>query len=84
MKVRSGFISNSSSCSFVLDKGDMTKEQIIDFRFVYYKAESSSDDTHIYESARHFHGSVSMHDELIPAFLKKHNLQADMTMWRMV
>jgi len=80
MKIRSGFVSNSSSCSFVLDKDGMTKEQMIDFRFVYHEAEAKSGDTYIYESEKHFHGNLSMHDKLIPAFLEKHNLQADMTM----
>jgi len=78
MKVRIGFVSNSSSCSFVLDKKGMTGEQIREFQGVYHKAQVQTDDTYIYESEKHFHGSVSMHDELIPAFLKKHNLQADM------
>ena len=80
MKLRKGFVSNSSSCSFVLDKDGMTEEQIREFNKVCHEAEQLIDDTCIYESAKHFHGTVSMHDELIPAFLKKYNLQADMTM----
>jgi len=80
MKVRNGFVSNSSSSSFVLDKADMTKEQIDKFRKLVDEAERESDDTCIFESDRHFHGTVSMHDTTITAFLRENNLQADMEM----
>jgi len=81
MKIRVGFVSNSSSSSFVLDKDGMTIEQLHDFRKLISEAENESGgDTYIYESDRHFHGNLSMHNEKIPAFLRKNNLTADIDM----
>ena len=79
MKFRVGFVSNSSSSSFVLDKADMTNDQIKQFQVLIYKA-SEDGETFIFESERHFHGNLSMHDEEIPRFLAKHNLKADICM----
>ena len=82
MKIRHGFVSNSSSSSFVLDKDGMSEAQLKEFRMVVTKAESEdgSGDTYIFESERHFHGNLSMHNEGIPEFLRKHNLKADICM----
>jgi len=81
MKIRSGFVSNSSSCSFVLDKDGMTEKQLREFRNLVSKCENESGgDTYIFESGRHFHGRLSMHNEEIPAFLRKNSLEADIVM----
>lgn len=81
MKVRAGFVSNSSSSSFVLDKECMTEAQLKEFRKLISKAcNESGGDTYLYESNRHFHGSLSMHNVKILAFLRKNNLVADIDM----
>ena len=81
MKIRHGFVSNSSSSSFVLDKDGMTEEQIQEFRKLVRECDGESGgDTYIYESNAHFHGNLSMHNEKIPAFLRKNNLTADIDM----
>ena len=77
MKIRKGFVSNSSSSSFVLDKDGMTVEQLEEFRKLLYNDE---DDTCIFESNKHFHGTVSVHNTEIPEFIKEHGLDADFDM----
>ena len=73
MKVRKGFVSNSSSSSFVLDKSDMTDDQIKEF----WNLRTECDETCIFSSARHFYGTVSMHESIVYDFLQKYNLGAD-------
>ena len=81
MKVRAGFVSNSSSSSFVLDKDDMTGEQLQEFRELIDECENEGGgDTYIYETDRHFVGRLSMHNEKIPAFLHRNCLDADIVM----
>ena len=52
MKIRNGFVSNSSSSSFVLDKSDMTPLQIAEFEDVIEQAEKEdgSGDTCIFST----------------------------------
>ncbi len=81
MKIRSGFVSNSSSSSFVLDKDSMVECQLKEFRKLINESNNESGgDTYIHESERHFHGNLSMHNEEIPAFLRKNSLTADIDM----
>ena len=42
MKIRAGFVSNSSSSSFVLDKDGMTEKQLREFRNLVSKCENES------------------------------------------
>jgi len=82
VKIRYGFVSNSSSSSFVLDKDGMTEAMLKEFRVAVHEAEKEdgSGDTYIFESERHFHGNLSMHDEKVSNFLRKYNLKADICM----
>lgn len=77
MKIRQGFVSNSSSSSFVLDKDGMTGEQLKEFRKLL---DNNEEDTCVFESNKHFHGTVSMHNTEIPKFVKEHGLEADFCM----
>ena len=79
MKIRIGFVSNSSSSSFVLDKSEMTEAQINHFREVIHEAESKdgTGDTDIFETSKHFYGDYSISFQDIPDFLKENNLEVD-------
>ena len=80
MKIRNGFVSNSSSSSFVLCKMDMGDEQMKEFRLVISRAERMDGETCIFESARHFHGQISMHDKVVEVYLGGQNLEAEIDM----
>ena len=71
MKIRKGFVSNSSSSSFVIGKNFMSEESIAAFRDVIKRSESEGydDETFISEGKYYFHGEVSQHDEFIIDFL---------------
>ena len=75
MKFRVGFISNSSSTSFVIDKADMSKEQIARFRLLVRDEEY--DETSVMERDRHFFGSISMHHKSVWDFLKENDIHVD-------
>ena len=69
MKYRMGFVSNSSSSSFVIDKKGLTKSQIDAISYWIGQAYSNptyenpkySDDNELTESDKHFYGRVSYH-----------------------
>jgi len=72
MKIRTGFVSNSSSSSFCIYKKLMTKEQIEEFKDVIEKANHSGDsETYIGEDGEYFIGHMSVHDENIIPYLRK-------------
>lgn len=77
MKIRTGFVSNSSSSSFCIYKKLMTEEQIKEFRDIIKCSRSCDDETSIGEDGDYFIGSLSMHNEIIPYFLKKNFKRGD-------
>lgn len=70
MKIRVGFVSNSSSSSFVIAKCYMNKEQIEKFKeFLKENSENFGEETWIRETELYFQGELSNHDELVMVFL---------------
>jgi len=83
MKIRNGFVSNSSSCSFVIGKEYMTDEQINLFRdFIeneikkdgYYERE-----TYIHDNKYYFVGDLDINEdeEKIIKFLESIGVEGD-------
>ena len=77
MKIRNGFVSNSLSSSFVLDKEGMTTEQIEEFKLVLEDEEAYDNETRIMETKNHFIGNISMHSNYIGDFLRENSLEAE-------
>ena len=77
MKIRCGFVSNSSSSSFCIYKNLMTCDQIDEFKRLIKDAYDSDGETNIYESGSYFVGELSMHDRMVPAFLKRNFKSGD-------
>jgi hypothetical protein len=74
MKIRTGFVSNSSSSSFCIYKKLMSDKQIEEFREILKKncnGESYDDETCIGEDGDYFIGNLSMHNETIISYLRK-------------
>ncbi len=63
MKVRIGFVSNSSTSSFVLGKAYMKAEQIIQFREWIAANENEWHEGYIGETEYYFQGDFSQHYE---------------------
>lgn len=63
MKLRLGFVSNSSSLSFVLDKEGLTEQQITAIRKWCTKARTVNEDHYINETDKHFFGQMSYHND---------------------
>jgi len=74
MKIRSGFVSNSSSCSFVLGKAYMTEDQGREFSSFLRKNNNADydeetdeytgfyEETYVHDSEYYFHGTVEYSD----------------------
>lgn len=77
MKIRAGFVSNSSSSSFCIYKKLMTEKQIEEFREIIKSAHKCDDETSLGEDGNYFIGELSMHNEEIPRFLKKNFKRED-------
>lgn len=79
MKMRLGFVSNSSSVSFVIDKCDVNPKHMDELRkFLHTLYETDcADSPEVFETEKHFFGSRSMHNEKFRAFLNKHQIVVD-------
>ena len=76
MKIRSGFVSNSSSSSFVLDKDSLTEEQKVIFKrlIIKHNCENSADG-YLYEGKKHFFGEISQHAGYVFKFLDENKIE---------
>ena len=83
MKIRNGFVSNSSSCSFVIGKEYMTDEQINLFRdFIENEIKINGHferETFIYDDKHYFVGDLDINEdeEKIIKFLKSIGVEGD-------
>jgi len=73
MKIRNGFVSNSSSSSFCLGKSYMTQEQIKLFSEWVNREEYADEycETYIDEHKHYFLGKIGHHDEKTLNYLSK-------------
>jgi hypothetical protein len=71
MKVRLGFVSNSSSSSFCIYKPLMKKEEIVEFRDLIKAVRESDDEVSIGEDGDYFIGRLSINNEVLQTWLKK-------------
>ena len=72
MKTRNGFVSNSSTSSFVIAKSYMTPQQIKEF--IKILENNEMDETSIQETKSYFVGEISQHDETIISWLQQQKL----------
>jgi len=70
MKIRIGFVSNSSSSSFCIYKKLMTSKQIEEFREILNRSEKDYE-TCIGEDGNYFIGTLSMHDDITSEYIRK-------------
>lgn len=70
MKIRYGFVSNSSSSSFCIHKQYMTEEQIEEFRKII---DLPSDGYYIGEVGKYFLGRVDQNNSNVFNFLEQFN-----------
>ena len=64
MKNRQGFVSNSSSSSFVIGKNFMTDEQISKFSDLVNGFNTNDGDTYIFEDEKYFFGEVDDRNDI--------------------
>jgi hypothetical protein len=77
MKIRVGFVSNSSSSSFCIYKKLMTNKQIDEFREIIKSANRNDEETSLGEDGNYFIGELSIHNDEIPKFLEKNFKRED-------
>jgi hypothetical protein len=69
--IRLGFVSNSSSTSFVIPKCVISEEDLVIYDYHYNKCDDYCGDQHLYENKSYIYGEVSYHnDELNRIFGK--------------
>lgn len=72
MKIRNGFVSNSSSSSFVVGKNFLTDDQIVEFRNNLEEInENNFGEGDISESKHYFQGNVSLHNTYIEKVIER-------------
>ena len=74
MKKRHGFVSNSSSSSFVLGKAHMTDEQINKFQNMLDEINDCYEG-YVFDTKYYFHGEVSNHNKILPDLIYEMELQ---------
>jgi hypothetical protein len=76
MKIRSGFVSNSSSCSFCVYKGFMSEKQMKEFRELLEKENHrDGDETYIEEDGDYFVGKLDAHNDGITDYMNRNFLR---------
>ena len=72
MKTRFGFVSNSSSSSFVVAVDDI--KNMGEFALLVNKHNETYDEGYIFIGKRFVHGELDMHDTNIIKYLKKNKI----------
>ena len=72
MKIRMGFVSNSSSSSFCVLKADIPDRKL--FEKMIEQHNNSNDDGYIVEGKRYYVGRLDQHDLIIHNYLGEHNI----------
>ncbi len=71
MKIRDGFVSNSSSSSFCIYKPLMKKEEIEEFRDLIKAVRESDYEVSIGEDGDYFIGRLSINNDVLQTWLRK-------------
>jgi hypothetical protein len=80
MKIRAGFVSNSSSSSFCIYLGLMTKQQIEEFSKIVDR-DDIDEETHISRVGKYFIGDLGMHDDYTTDYIIKNFKEEDYAMY---
>jgi len=70
MKIRTAFVSNSSSSSFCVGKNYMTPEQVKQFREYLDNPDNYDEEVRIEEGKYYFFGETTINDDNVENFLK--------------
>jgi hypothetical protein len=72
MKIRFGFVSNSSSSSFCIYKKIMSEKQIVEFKnLLEIENHRNGDETYIEEDGNYFIGNLDQHNEGVLTYVNK-------------
>lgn len=72
MKTRLGFVSNSSSSSFCVDKDKIPDEEL--FRTMVKQHNNNANEGYIIEGKYHYLGTIDQDDEVIRSYLNSHKI----------